>query len=159
MNDGRVQCHFCERSYAYVGSLKNMKRTKHIAKVPKPKTSKESGTRSDDVESYCNVLCKLTLLHKNLDSAVDMADGNRSVRSAKYELPVYNLTNKTKYAIGSIHLIALTEGILSDKQRVRLTTNRFINLQGGVNNNMALDEYVEFLNRDSKIACSGFQTK
>lgn len=108
MNDGRVQCHFCERSYAYVGSLKNMKRTKHIAKVPKPKTSKESGTRSDDVESYCNVLCKLTLLHKNLDSAVDMADGNRSVRSAKYELPVYNLTNKTKYAIGSIHLIALT---------------------------------------------------
>lgn len=60
-----------------------------------------------------------------------MADGNRSVRSAKYELPVYNLTNKTKYAIGSINLIALTEGILSDEQRVRLTANRFINLQGG----------------------------
>lgn len=86
------------------------------------------------------MLFKLTLLHKNLDSAVDMADGNRSVCSAKYELPVYNLTNKTKYAIGSIHLIALTEGILSNEQRVRLTANRFINLQGGVNNNMALDE-------------------
>lgn len=156
MNDGRVQCHFCEQSYAYVGSLKTHE---HNAKVPKPKTSKESDTRSDDVESYCNVLFKLTLLHKNLDSAVDMADGNRSVRSAKYELPVYNLTNKTKYAIGSIHLIALTEGILSDEQRVRLTANRFINLQGGVNNNMALDEYVELLNRDSKIACSDFQTK
>lgn len=88
-----------------------------------------------------------------------MADGNRSVRSAKYQLPVYNLTNKTKYAIRSIDLITLTEGILSDEQRVRLTANRFINLQGGVNNNMALDEYVELLNRDSKIACSGFQTK
>lgn len=88
-----------------------------------------------------------------------MADGNRSVRSAKYQLPVYNLTNKTIYAIGSIDLITLTEGILSDEQRVRLTANRFINLQGGVNNNMALDEYVELLNRDSKIACSGFQTK
>lgn len=48
-----------------------------------------------------------------------MADGNRSVRSAKYQLPVYNLTNKTKYAIGSIDLITLTEGILSDEQRVR----------------------------------------
>lgn len=88
-----------------------------------------------------------------------MADGNRSVRSAKYELPVYNLTNKTKYANGSIHLIALTESILSDEQRVRLTANRFINLQGGVNNNMALDEYVKLLNCDSKIACSGFKTK
>lgn len=60
-----------------------------------------------------------------------MADGNRSVRSAEYELPVYSLTNKTKYAIGSIHLIALTEGILSNEQRVRLTANRFINLQEG----------------------------
>ncbi|XP_062600399.1 uncharacterized protein LOC134262037 [Saccostrea cucullata] len=160
VNDGRVQCHFCERSYAYVGSLKVHEETKHNANVPpvvKPKTSR--GSESDDVESYCNVLFKLTLLHKNLDSAVDMADGNRSVRSAKYELPVYNLTNKTKYAIGSIHLIALTEGILSADQRVRLTANRFINLHGGVNNNMALDEYVELLNRDSKIACSGFQTK
>lgn len=64
MNDGRVQCHFCERSYTYVGSLKTHEETKHNAKVPKPKTSKESGTRSDDVESYCNVLFKLTLLHK-----------------------------------------------------------------------------------------------
>lgn len=56
MNDGCVQCHFCERSYAYVGSLKTHEETKHNAKVPKPKTSKESDTRSDDVESYCNVL-------------------------------------------------------------------------------------------------------
>lgn len=60
-----------------------------------------------------------------------MDDGNRSVRSAEYELPVYSLTNKTKYAIGSIHLIALTESILSNEQRVRLTAKRLINLQKG----------------------------
>ncbi|XP_069109674.1 uncharacterized protein [Argopecten irradians] len=158
MEDGRVKCHFCEKTYAYVGSLKVHEEVKHNAKVPpvkKPKLNKDN----DEIESYCNLLFKLTLLHKNLDSAVDMADGYRSVRSAKYELPIYNLTNKTKYGIGSVHLIALTEGILPDDQRIRLIANRCINLQGGANNNMALDEYVELLNRDSKVTCSGFQTK
>lgn len=82
-----------------------------------------------------------------------------SIKSAKYELPIYNFTNKTKYAIGSIHLIAMTEGLLNKELKERLTANISINLQGGKNNNMALDEYVELLNRDSKIACSGFQTK
>ena len=34
-----------------------------------------------------------------------------------------------------------------------------MNVQGGTNNNIALDEYLEMLNRDSKIACKGHQTK
>lgn len=105
---------------------------------------------------YMLLLFKFSLLHKNLDDAVDMADGTRSIKSAKYDLPIYNYTNKAKYAIGSIHLIAMTEGLLNKELKERLTANRFINLQGGKNNNMALDEYVELLNRDSKIACSGF---
>ena len=90
-----------------------------------------------------------------------MADGHRSVRSAKYELPIYVKTGKTKYVIGSVHLIELVENknILSKDQRDRLISNRSVNLQGGKNNNMALDEYVELLNRDSKVTCSGFQTK
>jgi len=48
---------------------------------------------------------------------------------------------------------------LKGEQKERLIANRCINLQGGKNNNMALDEYVELLNRDSKNTCSGFQTK
>lgn len=50
------------------------------------------------------------ILYKNLDMAVDMVDGERSVRSAKYELPLYNKTNKVKYLIGSVHLTALKAG-------------------------------------------------
>lgn len=44
---------------AYVGSLKKHEETKYNAKVPpviKPKTSKESDTRSDDFEIYFIVL-------------------------------------------------------------------------------------------------------
>ena len=41
------------------------------------------------------MLFKLTLLHRNLDEAVDMGDGGRCVKSAKYELPVYHKTGKT----------------------------------------------------------------
>ena len=72
-----------------------------------------------------------------------MGDGERSVRSAKYELPLYNKTNKIKHAIGSIYLTASTSCILPTDQQKRLTANRFINLQGGKNNNIALDEFVE----------------
>ena len=69
-------------------------------------------------------------------------------------MPIYNKTNKTEYSIGSIHLTALTSGLLPAGQEERLITNRFINLQGGRNNNIALDEFVEMLSRDSKVACS-----
>lgn len=88
-----------------------------------------------------------------------MGDGERSVRSTKYELPIYNRTRKVKYVIGSIHLSALTSGVLEEEQCERLVANRFVNVQGGRNNNIALDEYLEILNRESKIAYSGHQTK
>lgn len=99
------------------------------------------------------------MLHKNLDTSVDMGDGERAVRSSKYELPIYHITNKVEYSIGSIHLTGLTSGILSEDQSERLVANRFVNLQGGKNNNISLDKYLEMLNRDSKIACSGHKTK
>ena len=95
-----------------------------------------------------------------MDTSVDMRAGERSVQSAKYELPVYNMTNRTKYAIGSVHLITKIESshILNNRQKESLINNRFVNLQGGKNNNMALDEYVELLNRESKVMCSGFHS-
>ena len=156
--NGRVKCHYCEKTYAYVGSLKAHEEKMHGFTVSMgQKKGKEEN--KDELHGYMLLFFKLTLLHKNLDDAVDMADGIRSVKSAKYELPIYNKTGKIKYAIGSIHLIAMTEGLLNKEQNDRLTANRFINLQGGKNNNLALDEYVELLNRDSKYACSGFQTK
>ena len=40
-----------------------------------------------------------------------------------------------------------------------LIANRCINISSGKNNNLALDEYVEILNRDTKDTCSRHQTK
>lgn len=94
-----------------------------------------------------------------MDSSVDMGDGPRAVRSAKFETPIYHKINKTKYLIGSVHLTALVSGTLSAHQTERLIANRFINISGGQNNNISLDEYVEILNRDTKNTTSGFQSK
>lgn len=121
------------------------------------KTNKKKSVDADQLQEYTSMQFKLVMLLKNLDSVVDMGDGKRSVRSAKYELPIYNRTNKTKYSIGSIHLTALTSGLFSASQQESLIANRFINLQGG-RNNIALDEFVEILNRDSKVVCSRQQT-
>lgn len=88
-----------------------------------------------------------------------MGDGLRSVRSAKYKTPIYSKTNKMKYLTGSVHLTALVCGSLPMEQTERLVWNRSINISGGKNRNMALDEFVELVNRDTKATCSGFQTK
>lgn len=37
--------------------------------------------------------------------------------------------------------------------------NRFVNIQGGKNNSITLDEYIEMLNRDTKASCTGHKTK
>lgn len=64
-----------------------------------------------------------------------------------------------KYLTGSVHLTALVCGSLPMEQTERLVWNRSINISGGKNRNMALDEFVELVNRDTKATCSGFQTK
>ena len=158
LEEGRFRCHHCEKTYAHVGSLQTHEERIHDIHIAKT-SKKQKDKNQDHLQDYLLMLFKLVMLHKNLDTSVDMGDGERAVRSSMYELPVYHLTNKVKYSIGSIHLTALTSGILSEDQKERLVANRFVNLQGGKNNNISLDEYLEMLNRDSKIACSGHKTK
>ncbi|XP_063435141.1 uncharacterized protein LOC134716217 [Mytilus trossulus] len=158
LEDGHVKCHFCARTYTYVGSLKSHEMKVHGVQIKKEK-KKATVKDQDQLQDYILMLFKLTLLHKNLDTAVDMGDGERCVRSTKYELPIYNKTNKVKYVIASVHLTSLISGVLPGDQSQSLISNRFVNVQGGKNNNIALDEHLEMLNRDSKITCTGHQTK
>ena len=160
--DGRFKCHVCEKSYKFLGSLKTHEKLEHDISVDEQHINKKTTTKNDqnqdELRDYLICLFCLVALHRNLDSAVDMADGHRSVRSAKYEIPLYNKTNKVKYLIGSVHLTGMCMSLplhLSES----LIANRCINISGGKNNNLALDEYVEILNRDTKDTCSGHQTK
>ena len=159
-SDGRFSCHFCTKTYLHVGTLQAHEKLKHNHTVPlQDKRKSKSSDNADQLYDYILLLFKLTALLKNLDTSIDMADGGRSVQSCKYELPIFNRTNKIKYVIGCVHLTALAEETLSPEQRHRLIWNRSVNLQGGKNNNIALDEYLEMLNRDSKEIVTGHQTK
>ena len=120
---GRMKCHFCDKSYAFVGTLKAHEQNKHKADHKQSTKKKDKTDSKDELHDYILMLFKLTMLHRNLDTAVDMGDGERSVRSAKYELPIYKRTNKVKYSIGSIHLTSLTNGVLSEDQTERLIAN------------------------------------
>ena len=105
--DGRFSCHFCEKTYLNIGSLQAHEKLKHNYIVPlEDKKKVQSSETEDKLFDYTLLLFKLTALLKNLDTAIDMGDGGRSVRSSKYELPIFNRTNKIKYVIGCIHLIA-----------------------------------------------------
>ncbi|XP_056008253.1 uncharacterized protein LOC125657360 isoform X2 [Ostrea edulis] len=157
--DGRFSCHYCEKTYCHIKSAEFHEKEVHGHSKPALRKSKQANLLQDELFDYLIALFRLSALHRNLDTAVDMADGYRSIRSAKYETPLYNKTHKTKYLIGSIHLTGLVSGTLPPPQTERLIANRCINLSGGKNSNMALDEYVELVNRDTKNTCSGFQTK
>lgn len=156
-NNGRFKCHHCDKDYKRVSSLKAHESEKHGVSLSRMKKGKH--VQSDEVQDYVLMLFKLVMLHKNFDDGVDMGDGGRCVRSAKYELPLYHKTQKIKYSISSIHTTAMASGLLTPDQEERFIVNRYVNLQGGKNNNISLDEYIEMLNRDSKAACTGHQTK
>lgn len=57
------------------------------------------------------MLFKLILIYRNLDEVVDMGDGERFIRFAKYEFFIYYKTGKTKYIIGFIYFIVFVLGL------------------------------------------------
>lgn len=101
-DDERLKCHFCPATYACAGSLKAHENKKHNVQLSskKPKKKKKEHRDHDQLQDHIVMLFKLTILYRNLDSAVDMADRERSVRSAMFEMPIYNKTDKVKYLIG-----------------------------------------------------------
>lgn len=117
-------------------SLKALESGMHGVSLSNPKKKKEPSR--DELQNYILMLFKLTMPHRNFDSGVDMGDGRRCIRSAKYELPIYHKTNKIKYTICFIHTTALSSGLFNPDQEERFIANRYLNIQGGKNYNIAL---------------------
>lgn len=78
-------CHFCKATYACVVSLQSHEQRKHSDQFPteKPRSKVKN---NDQLQDNIVMLFKLVILHKNLDMAVDMGDGERFIRSAKYSV-------------------------------------------------------------------------
>lgn len=113
----------------------------------------------DQLQEHQQLMFRLILLHRNLENASDCADGLRSVRSVKYELPIYSRTNKVKYLIACIQLHTLIQSRLTEQKAYRLTWNRTVNISGGPLSNEPIDGWVELINREVKYMCKGNQTK
>ena len=94
----------------------------------KSKTKKDQN--QDELNDYLICLFRLAALHKSLDSVVDMTDGHRCARSAKYETAIFKKTTKVKYLIGSVHLTAMCVS-LPFCLRESLIVNRCISISGG----------------------------
>ena len=71
MEDDRVKCHFCEKSYIYTGSLKSHESNVNHVKIEKEKT-RSKPIQTDQLYDYILMLFKLVMLHRNLAAAVDM---------------------------------------------------------------------------------------
>lgn len=74
---------FSEKSFSYIGSLKSHGEMKHQhTNQPMKKKHRVKNTEGELYNGMC-LMFNLTVLLKNRDTAVDMADGHRSVRSCK----------------------------------------------------------------------------
>lgn len=118
-NDDRFHCHFCPKSFVQLNSVKLHEKLLHQHTVTSKTSRKSNPENEDQLYNHIMLIFKFVCLLKNLDTSIDMGDGARSVRSAKYELPIFNKTNKTKYTIRCVHLKTLPEETLSSKQSKR----------------------------------------
>lgn len=89
-DNGLFKCHHCDRDYKRVSSLKAHESEKHGVSLSRIK--KEKSEQNDELQDYVLMLFKLVMLHRNFDDGVNMGDGGRFVRSAKYELTLYYVT-------------------------------------------------------------------
>ena len=74
--DGRFKCHFCTKTYAFVASLQSHEMKQHNVSILKSKSKAPEKDR-DQLQDHIVMLFRLVILHKNLDTAVDMGDGYR----------------------------------------------------------------------------------
>jgi hypothetical protein len=63
MEDDRVKCHFCEKSYIYTGSLKSHESNVNHVKIEKEKT-RSKPIQTDQLYDYILMLFKLVMLHR-----------------------------------------------------------------------------------------------
>ena len=90
LNDGRFGCDFCSKTNASGESLK---------------AQELQNTNIRNIKCVNNG----ARLFIELDTLIDIEDRVSRILSAKYELLIFNKTNKLKYVIGCIHLLDLIE--------------------------------------------------
>ena len=110
-------------------------------------TSGKVVDKEDGVYNDARVLCHYGSLVMELRDAWQEGDGQRVLRCWKLFLPHFKVAGCTKYSLEALKL-QIDSGITSSPNLAhQIIHHRFVNLRGGLGNNLPCDLYNEFVNK------------
>ena len=118
--------------------------------LPSSNEQQKPATTEDFKYNYICALMREGLLDIARLDAVKEGDGERIVRHWRYDFVHFHVYNHPNYRLLSFRMIAQIFALLTPRMAARVLHNRTVNVHGGVGNNISLDLFLEFLNKDVK---------
>ena len=104
----------------------------------------------DGVYNYARVFCHYAAMLMEFRDAWGEGDGERVLRCWKLLMPHFKLANHTKYALEALRLQMQVSATLSPNLAHQVMWNRFVNVKGGLGNNIPCDLHNEHVNKALK---------
>ena len=114
---------------------------------------------SDSVFDYSCCALGFCLLARDFNDAMRRGDGGRILRLCKFYLLYFKAAGKTKYAYHTLRLLVQVHCLLTPRVAHQVVWNRFVNLSGKPDTNLALDYFLELCNKIFKLECKAFHGK
>ena len=113
-----------------------------------PSASENASVKyKDKVYLYAIELMTLGMLWHNFYDSIKEADGNRLIRSWKFNLLIFKASGRKNYSIEALNLLLQVNYLLSPRESAQLKWCRCINTSGRQGRNISMDLYLEHLNR------------
>ncbi|KAJ8300062.1 hypothetical protein KUTeg_021581 [Tegillarca granosa] len=141
-----IKSHFCELCHLKQDFFRKVK-----------DLSKNSQDKKDDeLYNYCCNSCTWGLHLVQLDELVKECDITIIIPNLKLCLPfLFSHSNRSKYLEQAIDYICQTQYLLSPLNKIRVLEGSFINLKGGIGNNIEADLVQEHSVREQKVLIKG----
>lgn len=94
---------------------------------------------ADTVHGHTTELLRMLLVKRLLDNAIKAGDGDTLALLIKFMTMYFKALKCPKYALACFEFTAQQELFLSEKMKVLVRQERFVNHQGRFNTNMAMD--------------------
>lgn len=105
---------------------------------------------ADNIHGHAFELMKMLLLKRLLDNTVKTGDGDILSIIVKHMMPYFKALHCTKYAIACFEFTAQQEYMLSEKMKVLVRQERFVNHLGRAETNKPMDLDLEHSNKHFK---------
>jgi len=115
-----------------------------------PSPNAQCSQTTDKISLYAVQLLTLSLLWSNFHDAIKEGDGDRIIRSWKFNLLAFKAANHKNYSKEALNLILRVNHLFSPREAAQVKWCRTVNTTNRQGHNIPMDLHVEHLNRRLK---------